>query len=256
MCIIFYMAGHSHWAQIKHKKAKADAQRGKIFTKIIREITVAVREGGPNPETNPRLRTAIENARRVNMPSDTIERAIKKGTGELGGENYEEVLYEGYAPNGVALMILTYTDNRNRTTSEIRHILSKHGGNLGSSGCVSFLFDRVGIIEVPKEGISEEEIYEKAIEAGAEDVEVGELNYILYTKPEDLYPVKEALSSMGLQIERAEIAYKPNTLVQINDVETAKKILKLMDALEDLDDVKEVIANFDIPKEIMEQISL
>ena len=148
------MAGHSHWAQIKHKKAKADAQRGKIFTKIIREITVAVREGGPNPETNPRLRTAIENARRVNMPSDTIERAIKKGTGELGGENYEEVLYEGYAPNGVALMILTYTDNRNRTTSEIRHILSKHGGNLGSSGCVSFLFDRVGIIEVPKEGVS------------------------------------------------------------------------------------------------------
>lgn len=250
------MAGHSHWAQIKHKKAKADAQRGKIFTKIIREITVAVREGGPNPETNPRLRTAIENARRVNMPSDTIERAIKKGTGELGGENYEEVLYEGYAPNGVALMILTYTDNRNRTTSEIRHILSKHGGNLGSSGCVSFLFDRVGIIEVPKEGISEEEIYEKAIEAGAEDVEVGELNYILYTKPEDLYPVKEALSSMGLQIERAEIAYKPNSLVQVNDVETAKKILKLMDALEDLDDVKEVIANFDIPKDIIDQVGL
>lgn len=250
------MAGHSHWAQIKHKKAKADAQRGKIFTKIIREITVAVREGGPNPETNPRLRTAIENARRVNMPSDTIERAIKKGTGELGGENYEEVLYEGYAPNGVALMILTYTDNRNRTTSEIRHILSKHGGNLGSSGCVSFLFDRVGIIEVPKEGVSEEEIYEKAIEAGAEDVEVGELNYILYTKPEDLYPVKEALSSMGLQIERAEIAYKPNTLVQVNDVETAKKILKLMDALEDLDDVKEVIANFDIPKDIIDQVGL
>ena len=250
------MAGHSHWAQIKHKKAKADAQRGKIFTKIIREITEAVREGGPNPETNPRLRTAIENARRVNMPSDTIERAIKKGTGELGGENYEEVLYEGYAPNGVALMILTYTDNRNRTTSEIRHILSKHGGNLGSSGCVSFLFDRVGIIEVPKEGVSEEEIYEKAIEAGAEDVEVGELNYILYTKPEDLYPVKEALSSMGLQIERAEIAYKPNSLVQVNDVETAKKILKLMDALEDLDDVKEVIANFDIPKDIIDQVGL
>ena len=153
-------------------------------------------------------------------------------------------------------MILTYTDNRNRTTSEIRHILSKHGGNLGSSGCVSFLFDRVGIIEVPKEGVSEEEIYEKAIEAGAEDVEVGELNYILYTKPEDLYPVKEALSSMGLQIERAEIAYKPNSLVQVNDVETAKKILKLMDALEDLDDVKEVIANFDIPKDIIDQVGL
>jgi len=247
------MAGHSHWAQIKHKKAKIDAQRGKIFTKIIREITVAVREGGPNPDTNPRLRTAIENARKVNMPTETIERAIKKGTGELGGENYEEVLYEGYAPGGVALMILTYTDNRNRTTSEVRHVLSKHGGNLGSSGCVSFLFDRVGIIEVPKEGISEDEIYEKAIEAGAEDVEVGEVAYTLYTKPEDLYAVKEALESSGLQIERAEIAYKPNTLVQVQDSETAKKIFKLLDTLEDLDDVKEVIANFDIPKEVIEQ---
>lgn len=248
------MAGHSHWAQIKRKKAKIDAQRGKIFTKIIREITIAVREGGPNPETNPRLRTAIDNARRVNMPSETIERAIKKGTGELGGENYEEVLYEGYGPNGVALMILTYTDNRNRTTSEIRHTLSKHGGNLGSSGCVSFLFDRVGVIEVQKEGLSEEELYEKAIEAGAEDIEVGELNYILYTKPEDLYQVKEALSSMGIQVEKAEIAYKPNTVVPINDAETAKKILKLIDALDDLDDVKEVIANFDIPREIMEAV--
>ena len=246
------MAGHSHWAQIKHKKAKIDAQRGKVFTKIIREITVAVREGGPNPETNPRLRTAIENAKRVNMPSDTIERAIKKGTGEIGGENYEEVLYEGYGPNGVALMILTYTDNRNRTTSEIRHVLSKHGGNLGSSGCVSFLFDRVGIIEVKKEGMGEEELYEKAIEAGAEDIEVGEENYILYTKPEDLYQVKETLTSVGLQVEKAEIAYKPNTLVPINDTETAKKIFKLIEALEDLDDVKEVIANFDMPKEIME----
>ncbi|MFN3870509.1 MAG: YebC/PmpR family DNA-binding transcriptional regulator [Aquificaceae bacterium] len=248
------MAGHSHWAQIKHKKAKIDAQRGKIFTKIIREITVAVREGGPNPDTNPRLRTAIENARKVNMPSETIERAIKKGTGELGGENYEEVLYEGYAPNGVALMILTYTDNRNRTTSEIRHTLSKHGGNLGSSGCVSFLFDRVGVVEVPKESIGEDELYEKAIEAGAEDVEVGEINYTIYTKPEDLYQAKESLTSMGVQVERAEIAYKPNTLVQINDVETAKRIFKLIEALEDLDDVKEVIANFDIPKEIMEAI--
>ncbi|MFN3598834.1 MAG: YebC/PmpR family DNA-binding transcriptional regulator [Aquificaceae bacterium] len=246
------MAGHSHWAQIKHKKAKIDAQRGKVFTKIIREITVAVREGGPNPDTNPRLRTAIDNARKVNMPSETIERAIKKGTGELGGENYEEVLYEGYAPNGVALMILTYTDNRNRTTSEIRHALSKHGGNLGSSGCVSFLFERVGIIEIPKESIGEDELYEKAIEAGAEDVEVGQISYTIYTKPEDLYQVKESLSSTGLQVERAEIAYKPNNYVEIKDVETAKRIFKLIEALEDLDDVKEVIANFDIPKEIME----
>ncbi|MCS7262833.1 MAG: YebC/PmpR family DNA-binding transcriptional regulator [Aquificaceae bacterium] len=250
------MAGHSHWAQIKHKKAKIDAQRGKVFTKIIREITVAVREGGPNPDTNPRLRTAIENARKVNMPSETIERAIKKGTGELGGENYEEVLYEGYAPGGVALMILTQTDNRNRTTSEIRHVLSKHGGNLGSSGCVSFLFERVGVIEVPKESISEEELYEKAIEAGVQDIEVGELAYTLYTKPEELYGVKGALQTLGLQVDRAEIAYKPNTLVQVQDAETARKILKLLDLLEDLEDVKEVVANFDIPKEVMEQVAL
>lgn len=248
------MAGHSHWAQIKHKKAKIDAQRGKLFTRIIREITVAVREGGPNPDTNPRLRTAIENARKVNMPSDTIERAIRKGTGELGGENYEEVLYEGYAANGVALMIITHTDNKNRTTSEIRHVLSKHGGNLGSSGCVSFLFDRVGVLEVPKELATEDEVYEKAIESGAEDVEVGELAYTIYTRPEDLYSVKESLQSMGLQVERAEIAYKPNTLVQVQDVEIAKRVLKLLDALEDLEDVKEVIANFDMPKEIIEQV--
>ncbi|MDW8095904.1 MAG: YebC/PmpR family DNA-binding transcriptional regulator [Aquificaceae bacterium] len=247
------MAGHSHWAQIKHKKAKVDAQRGKLFTKIIREITVAVREGGPNPDTNPRLRTAIENARKVNMPSETIERAIKKGTGELGGENYEEVLYEGYAPGGVALMVITQTDNRNRTTSEVRHVLSKHGGNLGSSGCVAFLFDRVGMIEVQREGLTEEEIYDKAIEAGAEDVEVGELNYIIYTKPEELYLVKESLQSAGLQIDRAEVVYKPNTLVQVQEPETAKRILKLIDALEELDDVKEVVANFDIPVELIEQ---
>ena len=247
------MAGHSHWAQIKHKKAKIDAQRGKLFTKIIREITVAVREGGPNPDTNPRLRTAIENARKVNMPSETIERAIKKGTGELSGENYEEVLYEGYAPGGVALMVITQTDNRNRTTSEVRHVLSKYGGNLGSSGCVAFLFDRVGMIEVQKEGLTEEEVYDKAIEAGAEDVEVGELYYIIYTKPEELYSVKESLQSAGLQIDRAEVVYKPNTLVQVQEPETAKRILKLIDALEELDDVKEVVANFDIPVELIEQ---
>ncbi|RMH05915.1 MAG: YebC/PmpR family DNA-binding transcriptional regulator [Aquificota bacterium] len=245
------MAGHSHWAQIKHKKAKLDAQRGKIFTRLIREITVAVREGGPNPETNPRLRTAIENARRHNMPVETIERAIKKGSGEVGGENYEEVLYEGYAPGGVALMIITYTDNRNRTTSEIRHLLSKHGGNLGSSGCVSYLFERVGLIEVPRESISEEELYEKVIEAGAEDLEVGEVAYTIYTKPESLYEVKESLEKAGVQIEKAELTYKPISTVQVQDPELAKRVLKLIDALEDLDDVKEVIANFDIPKEVM-----
>ena len=245
------MAGHSHWAQIKHKKAKADAQRGKLFTKLIREITVAVKQGGPNPDTNPRLRTAIENAKKANMPMETIERAIKKGTGELEGGNYEEVLYEGYGPNGVALMILTTTDNRNRTTSEIRHVLSKHGGNLGSSGCVSFLFDRVGIIEVPKESISEDELYEKALEAGAEDILVGDVAYTIYTLPEELYQVKEKLQSFGVQVEKAEITYKPNSTVSITDPETAKRLLKLLDALEELEDVKEVIANFDMAEELL-----
>ena len=245
------MAGHSHWAQIKHKKAKADAQRGKLFTKLIREITVAVRQGGPNPETNPRLRNAIENAKKANMPMETIERAIKKGTGELGGENYEEVIYEGYGPGGVALMILATTDNRNRTTSEIRHVLSKHGGNLGSSGCVSFLFDRVGLIEVPKDSISEDELYEKALEAGAEDILVGDVAYTIYTLPEELYQVKEKLQSFGVQVEKAEITYKPNSTVSITDPETAKRLLKLLDALEELEDVKEVIANFDMAEELL-----
>ncbi|GBC87915.1 putative transcriptional regulatory protein [bacterium HR13] len=245
------MAGHSHWAQIKHKKAKVDAQRGKLFSKIIREITVAVREGGPNPETNSRLRTAIENARRVNMPAETIERAIKKGAGELGGESYEEVLYEGYGPGGVAIMVMATTDNRNRTTAEIRHVFSKHGGNLGSSGCVSYMFERVGYMEVPKEGLSEDVLYEKAIEAGAEDIETGETSYIIYTKPEMFYTVKDSLLKENIPVENATITYKPLSTVQITDPETAKKLIKLLDALDELDDVQNVISNFDIPEEVL-----
>nr|BAL53290.1 hypothetical conserved protein [uncultured Aquificae bacterium] len=245
------MAGHSHWAQIKHKKAKVDAQRGKLFSKIIREITVAVREGGPNPETNSRLRTAIENARRVNMPAETIERAIKKGAGEMGGESYEEVLYEGYGPGGVAIMVMATTDNRNRTTAEIRHVFSKHGGNLGSSGCVSYMFERVGYMEVPKEGLSEDVLYEKAIEAGAEDIETGETSYIIYTKPEMFYTVKDSLLKENIPVENATITYKPLSTVQITDPETAKKLIKLLDALDELDDVQNVISNFDIPEEVL-----
>ncbi|ADO44583.1 protein of unknown function DUF28 [Hydrogenobacter thermophilus TK-6] len=245
------MAGHSHWAQIKHKKAKVDAQRGKLFSKIIREITVAVREGGPNPETNSRLRTAIENARRVNMPAETIERAIKKGAGELGGESYEEVLYEGYGPGGAAIMVMATTDNRNRTTAEIRHVFSKHGGNLGSSGCVSYMFERVGYMEVPKEGLSEDVLYEKAIEAGAEDIETGETSYIIYTKPEMFYTVKDSLLKENIPVENATITYKPLSTVQITDPETAKKLIKLLDALDELDDVQNVISNFDIPEEVL-----
>jgi len=249
------MAGHSHWAQIKHKKAKVDAQRGKLFSKLIREIIVATRLGGPNPEFNPRLRTAIEQAKKANMPWENIERAIKKGSGELGGEQFEEVIYEGYAPGGVAVMVLATTDNRNRTTSEVRHVFTKHGGNLGASGCVSYLFERKGYIEVPAKEISEEELLEKAIEAGAEDVQPGEEVHIIYTAPEELYEVKENLEKLGVPIEKAQITWKPISTVQINDEETAQKVIKLLNALEELDDVQQVIANFEIPEEILQKVS-
>ena len=248
------MAGHSHWAQIKHKKAKIDAQRGKLFSKLIREITVATRLGGPNPEFNPRLRTAIEQAKRANMPLETIERAIKKGSGELEGETYEEVIYEGYAPGGVAVMVLATTDNRNRTSAEIKHTFSKHGGNLGSSGCVSYLFERKGYIEVPAKGISEEEIFEKAVEAGAEDVQTGEEIHQIYTSPDELYDVKENLEKLGVPVEKAQITWIPVSTVAVDDPETAKKVLKLIDALDDLEDVQQVIANFEIPEEILQKV--
>jgi len=248
------MAGHSHWAQIKHKKAKIDAQRGKLFSKLIREITVATRLGGPNPEFNPRLRTAIEQAKRANMPMETIERAIKKGSGELEGEVYEEVIYEGYAPGGVAVMVLATTDNRNRTSSEVKHAFSKHGGSLGSSGCVSYLFERKGLIEVPAQSISEEEIFEKAVEAGAEDIQTGKEVHLVYTTPETLYDVKEALEKLGVSVEKAQITWVPTSTVSVDDPDTAKKVIRLIEALDDLEDVQQVIANFDIPEEIMQKV--
>ncbi len=248
------MAGHSHWAQIKHKKAKVDAQRGKLFSKLIREITVATRLGGPNPEFNPRLRTAIEQAKRANMPMETIERAIKKGSGELEGEVYEEVIYEGYAPGGVAVMVLATTDNRNRTSSEVKHAFSKHGGSLGSSGCVSYLFERKGLIEVPAQSISEEEIFEKAVEAGAEDIQTGNEVHLVYTTPETLYDVKEALEKSGVNVEKAQITWVPTSTVSVDDPDTAKKVIRLIEALDDLEDVQQVIANFDIPEEIMQKV--
>ncbi len=248
------MAGHSHWAQIKHKKAKVDAQRGKLFSKLIREITVATRLGGPNPEFNPRLRTAIEQAKRANMPLETIERAIKKGSGELEGETYEEVIYEGYGPAGVAVMVLATTDNRNRTSAEVKHTFSKYGGNLGSSGCVSYLFERKGYIEVPANEISEEEIFEKAIEAGAEDIQTGSELHQIYTSPEDLYEVKENLEKMGVNVEKAQITWTPVSTVAVDDPETAKKVIRLIEALDDLEDVQQVIANFEIPEEILQKV--
>ncbi len=250
------MAGHSKWHNIRHKKAKMDAKRGQIFTKLIREITIAARQGGGDPEFNPRLRIAIEKAKEHNMPAENIERAIKRGTGELEGVNYEEVTYEGYGPEGVAVIVECVTDNRNRTTGEIRHLFSKYGGNLGSSGCVSFLFEDKGVILVPKEGISEEEIFEKAIEAGAEDVITDDENYYeIRTAPEDLYSVKEALEKEGVNIEKAELTKIPTTTVEIKDSETAEKLMKLLDALEEQDDVQKVYSNFDMSSELMEKLA-
>ncbi|MGB9766484.1 MAG: YebC/PmpR family DNA-binding transcriptional regulator [Sulfurihydrogenibium sp.] len=250
------MAGHSRWHNIKNKKAKADAIKGRIFTKVIREITIAARLGGGDPEANPRLRIAIEKAREVNMPSENIEKAIKRGTGELEGVNYEEVRYEGYGPEGVAIIVEATTDNRNRTTAEVRHIFSKYGGNLGSSGCVSFLFEDRGIINVEKSKYSEEEILEKALEAGAEDVITEDEDYYeIRTSVQDFYKVKENLEKMGVEIVKAELTKIPTTTVKITNEETAAKLMKLLDALEENDDVQKVYANFDIPEEILEKLS-
>ncbi len=250
------MAGHSKWHNIRHKKARMDAKRGQLFTKLLKEITVAARQGGGDPEFNPRLRIAIEKAKKANMPIENIERAIKRGTGELEGVTYEEVTYEGYGPEGVAVIVECLTDNRNRTTAEVRHIFTKHGGNLGSSGCVAFLFEEKGVIHVPKSKYDEETIFEKAIEAGAEDVIMDdEEHYEIRTEPKELYAVKENLEKEGIEIERAEITRIPTTTVEIKDPEKAEKLLKMLDALEESDDVQKVYSNFEIPEEIMAKVS-
>ncbi len=248
------MAGHSHWAQIKHKKAKVDAQRGKLFGKLIREITVATKLGGPDPNANPRLRMAIEAARKVSMPLDTIEKAIKRGAGADKEGNLEEIVYEGYGPGGTAIMVIVATDNRNKATSEVRHAFSKHGGNLGSSGCVSYLFEQKGVIEIPKESTEEEKLIEAALEAGADDVESTDDMFIVYTSPKDVYAVKDALESRGFTIESAKTTLIPTTTVEIKDQDTARKLLNLLEHLDELDDVQEVISNFEIDKNILASI--
>ncbi|GAB6184094.1 YebC/PmpR family DNA-binding transcriptional regulator [Thermodesulfovibrio hydrogeniphilus] len=250
------MAGHSKWAQIKHKKAQVDAKRGKIFTKIIREITVAARIGGGDPEKNPRLRVAIEKARDVNMPMENIKRAIMRGTGELGGDAYEEVVYEGYGPGGVAILIEALTDNKNRTVSEIRHILSKHGGSLGESGCVSWIFEKKGYILVNKKNIDEDTLLTAALEAGADDVknDPKEDNYEIIIAPENLKEVKEALEKAGIKISLSEVTMLPKNYIALEG-DDAEKMLKIMEALEDHDDVQNVYANFDISDEVMSKVT-
>ncbi|MBU0517213.1 MAG: YebC/PmpR family DNA-binding transcriptional regulator [Proteobacteria bacterium] len=249
------MSGHSKWSTIKRKKGAADAKRGKIFTKLIREITVAARTGGGDPDGNPRLRTAILTAKAENMPKDNIDRAIKKGTGDLEGAAYEETIYEGYGPGGVAIMIETLTDNRNRTVSDVRHAFTKNGGNLGETNCVAFMFDKKGVITLAKSGMDEDQLIEAALEAGAEDVNTQGDDFEVTCAPEDFEAVRQALEEAGFPILVAELSMIPQTTVELQDDKEAARVLRLMESLEDLDDVQHVSANFDIPDEIMERLS-
>ncbi len=246
------MAGHSKWAQIKHKKAVVDAKKGKLFSRLSREISVASRLGGGNPDMNPRLRLAIEKAREVNMPSENIKRAIMKGTGELPGASYEEAKYEGYGPGGVAIIIDVMTDNKNRTISEIRHIMSKHGGSIAEAGSVTWIFQKKGYILVDKKVIDEDGIMAMALEAGAEDFknEPDEENYEIITSPDDLNKVKEYLQAKNIPLNLAEVTFLPKSYIKI-DGHDAERILKLIEALEEHEDVQNVYANFDIPDEIL-----
>jgi YebC/PmpR family DNA-binding regulatory protein len=242
------MAGHSKWANIQHRKKAVDAKRGKIFTRVNRELTVAAREGGSDPDANPRLRLAIQKANAVNMPKDTIERTIKKAAGELEGVTYEEIRYEGYAPNGVAVMIDTLTDNRNRTVAEVRHAFSKAGGNLGTDGSVAYLFDKIGVLNF-EPGTPEEEVLEVAMDAGADDIVTEDDGSIeVVTSPEAYSDVLSAMEEAELTPANSEITMRANIEVEL-DVETGQKVLRLIDALEDLDDAQAVYSNADIPDE-------
>lgn len=244
------MSGHSKWKQIKHKKAKADAQRGKIFTRLIKEITVAARDGGGDEMSNPRLRTAVLAAKAANMPASNIERAIKKGTGELPGVAYDEVTYEGYGPGGAALLIECLTDNKNRTVAEIRHLFAKSGGNLAEAGSVAWMFDRKGEITVEMTGLTEEALLEIAIEAGAEDMQVDENMASIITSPDELERVKEALAGKNISCESAVLTMVPKNTVRIEG-KAAEQLLKLMELLEDHEDVQNIFANFDIDESIL-----
>jgi YebC/PmpR family DNA-binding regulatory protein len=248
------MSGHSKWSTIKHKKGAADAKRGKIFTKLIKEITVAARMGGGDANGNPRLRSAIIAARTANMPGDNIDRAVKKGTGELEGVTYEEAMYEGYGPGGVAVLVETLSDNRNRTVSEIRHIFSKYNGNMGETGCVSWMFATTGLISIPKEGVDEEKLMEQALEVGADDVREEEDTFEIRCVPGDVQTVAESLRTAGYAVESAEAQRIPSTYVKLEGRD-AEVMVRLMGILEDHEDVQNVYANFDIDDELLEQLT-
>ncbi len=245
------MAGHSKWANTKHRKGKQDAKRAKIFTKLSRAITVAVREGGPDPEYNAALGNAIEKAKAENLPNDNIDRAIKKGTGEDDGDNYEEIVYEGYGPAGVAVFVECLSDNRNRTASDVRHAFDKFGGNLGATGCVSWMFDRKGLLIIDKKDeIDEDELMLQAIDAGAEDFSADEEYFEIITAPDSFGTVKEALKEAGYIFSSAEITYIPQNDTTLTEEKDIKNMIKLIDALEDSDDVQEVYHNWDMPEDL------
>ena len=248
------MSGHSKWSTIRHKKAAVDARRGKLFTKLIRELTSAAKAGGGDADTNPRLRTAVAAAKGANMPADTIDRAIKKGTGELPGEVYEEVTYEGYGSGGVAILVDALTDNRNRTVAEIRHLFSKHGGNLGENGCVAWLFDRIGLITLDVEQIEEDALLEIVLESGGDDVKIEDDVYEIRTTPEAFEAVRTALEEHGLTLGVAEITLLPQNTVQAEGKQ-AEQIIRLMEALDDHDDVRKAYANFDIPDTVLAELT-
>ncbi|HEX9920806.1 MAG TPA: YebC/PmpR family DNA-binding transcriptional regulator [Candidatus Methylomirabilis sp.] len=248
------MSGHSKWAGIKHKKAKVDAQRGRIFTKLIKEITVAARVSGGDPEANARLRQAIAGAKAANMPQDNIQRAIKKGTGELPGVTYEEFSYEGYGPGGVAVLLEVMTDNRNRTAPEIRKIFAKSGGNLGELGCVGWLFEKKGLISVDMSKVDEEKLMTVALDAGALDISTGESTYDVTATSKEFEAVKGAIAAAGIEILAAEITMLPQTYIKL-DGKQAQQMLHLMEELEEHEDVQNVYANFDIPEEVMLEMS-
>ena len=248
------MSGHSKWHTIKHKKAAIDAKRGKVFTKLIKEVTVAARMGGGDPDSNPRLRMAVQNAKAANMPSDNIKRAIMKGTGELPGTVIEEIIYEGYGPGGAALYIEVVTDNKNRTVAEIRHILSKHNGNLGATNSVSWKFDKKGIFLVETSTIEEDKLMEIALESGAEDVTIEDDVYQITCEPSDFEDVRNFLETASVNISSSEITMIPSTTVKVEG-KHAEQLMKLMDKLEDQEDVQNVYSDFDIPEELMEQFS-
>ena len=248
------MAGHSKWASIKHKKKAVDAKRGALFTKLTRAITVAAREGGADPEGNPSLALAVQKARDASMPKDNIERAIAKGSGaDADADAFEAVLYEGYGPGGVAVLVEALTDNRNRTGSDVRHLLSKHGGNLGEPGSVAYLFDKKGVVVVSGDRYTEDDLI-VAVDAGAEDIEIDDDVFEVITEPADLQAVRGALEEAGIEFETAEVLWRPKTRVRV-DEDTAAKLLRLIDALDDNDDVDEVHANFDVDAEVLERVA-